>query len=219
MFSACKIVGNAQTCACKEPLTWDDSKKACVLEKQFRYAFAFKEPQYRQDRCHEWHREDLAVDIHEAMKNLYGKELSASRLVECGKERKAELTFKTEPLPPTLNRIHQCENKAEDSCLFAPYLRIIEGSVSGPTAVDLCTEFFKKIPAVLENGLECHKDEGGDATMWRRFKLWQHCRFSERSFLTRRLGCGADRITRSVSRKRSINQQKMPVLIDTEWRC
>nr|ADR01311.1 ATAQ protein [Amblyomma variegatum] len=167
MLSACKIVDSVQTCTCEQPLTWDDAKKVCVLEQQFRYAFAFKEYQYsKQDRCSKWYREDLAEVIDEAMKNLYGKELSASRLIECGEERKVvELTFKAEPLPPALNRIHQCENKGEDFCLFAPHLRIINGSVSEPTPVDLCAEFFTKIPAVKDNGLQCHKGEGGEYSL------------------------------------------------------
>lgn len=166
MLSACKIIGSAQTCVCEQPLTWDDAKKVCLLEKQFRYAFTFEQhSQNSQDRCSEWLREDLAVDIDEAMKNLYGKELSANRLTECREQRKVELTFKAEPLPPTLNRIHQCENKDENFCLFAPHLRIIEGSVSGPTPVDLCTEFFTKMPAVSENGLQCHKGEDGQYSL------------------------------------------------------
>uniref|UniRef100_A0A023G898 Putative ataq protein n=1 Tax=Amblyomma triste TaxID=251400 RepID=A0A023G898_AMBTT len=162
MMSTCKIADNAQICTCKEPLTWDSAKKVCVLEKQYRYVFTFKQLQYdAQDRCADWRRGDLAAAIEKAMKNLYGEDLSASRLIECGEERQVELTFKTEPLSPSLNRIHQCENKEDNSCLFAPHLRIIDGSVTGPTPVDLCTEFFTKIPAVSANNLKCRKREDG----------------------------------------------------------
>lgn len=166
MLSACKIVSNVETCECEQPLTWDDANKVCVLEKQFRYNFTFKEYQYnKMDKCSGSRRNDLAATIDNAMKNLYGKDLLATRLLECGKDREVELTFKVQPLPPTLNRVHQCEIKDENNCFFAPHLRIIEGSVSGPTPVDLCTEFFLKIPAVQRNGLGCHNDGGGEYSL------------------------------------------------------
>lgn len=166
LLSKCVIDSNMETCVCEYPLKWDSGKRQCILDKQFVYITTFKQDQVfltanTTQRCA--NTEKL---IQSAMKNLYGKSLMATRLLKCGEEHEVELSFSEEPAPALLNRIHLCENEDKrSSCFFAPALYIVNGSASGPRAVDLCDAYLNNTDAVTSGSHKCVSEGAGRYTL------------------------------------------------------
>lgn len=163
-LSRCEIVDNVETCVCDKPLTWNEAEKKCVLEKQFLYDVQFEMNQYLHTPSQkEW--EIIGLDIEHAMKNLYGKGLRRTELLQHRKTLVVEMNFAEEPDQALLNRIFQCpQYGGVDECFFAPELHIINGTAKAPTGVDICTRYLNSSPLV-KKGLKCRNYGNGEYTL------------------------------------------------------
>ncbi|XP_050035002.1 glycoprotein antigen BM86-like isoform X1 [Dermacentor andersoni] len=163
-LSKCIIDSQMETCVCEYPLKWDHAKQQCILDKQFLYITTFEQYQssitattYTTRTCAK-----IGQLIDQAMRNLYGKNLMATRLLKCGEEHEVELSFSEEPAPALLNRIHLCENWDKTSgCFFPPALYIVNGTSSDPQAVDLCDAYLNDTEAVSSGSHMCVSEGAG----------------------------------------------------------
>nr|ADR01310.1 ATAQ protein [Haemaphysalis elliptica] len=154
----CKIIDNVETCVCSDPLIWDEAEKKCILEKQFIYDVQFEFYEFPKNPTEEW----WALRIDRAMKNLYGKSLRKTRLVEFGKTSTTEMTFAEEPDKALLNRILHCRQYGSSgACLFAPDLYVVNTTAKAPMAVDICTRYIDASSLIDQQILKCHNDGDG----------------------------------------------------------
>ncbi|KAL1466802.1 hypothetical protein MTO96_042504 [Rhipicephalus appendiculatus] len=106
------------------------------------------------------------ANVHEAMKNFYGKPLMKSTVRECGERVTVKLTFSEEPNRYVLRRIHLCEIRvASTGCSFPPTLSIVRGSVSGPDPVDVCIEYFRDVDKNTNASCQCTAEGNGRYTL------------------------------------------------------
>lgn len=164
LLSKCIIDSHMEACVCEYPLKWDNAKQQCILDKQFVYITTFE--QYQRSITNNTYTTHTCAKIGQlidnAMKNLYGKNLMATRLLKCGEEHEVELTFSEEPAPALLNRIHLCENWDKISgCFFPPALYIVNGTSSDPEAVDLCDAYLNNTEAVSSGSHKCVSEGAG----------------------------------------------------------
>lgn len=165
ILSQCKIIDNVETCVCDRPLIWNEAEKKCVLEKQFIYQVQFEMDKYPTVHTQAWW-DNAEIEIEHAMKNLYGKSLRRTELVQSGKTPTVEMNFAEEPENATLNRIFQCHEHIDaDKCYFAPDLYIVKATATAPASIDICTRYLQESSLFHKEGLKCHNDGNGEYSL------------------------------------------------------
>ncbi|XP_075748388.1 uncharacterized protein LOC119171551 isoform X2 [Rhipicephalus microplus] len=168
-LSSCIVLAGTETCRCHPPLEWDFISKHCVPANEYEYTVKFKvHPEASEQEGTLAHCNDTAwlANVHEAMKNLYGKSLTKSAVHVCGEIVTGMLTFSEEPNQYVLQRIHLCDIRARSAgCLFPPLLRVVRESVSGPDPIDVCTEYFRGVQKETNDSYHCTAEGNGRYTL------------------------------------------------------
>ncbi|XP_037516409.1 glycoprotein antigen BM86 [Rhipicephalus sanguineus] len=158
VLGKCEVKGGSSQCSCPEAFNWDDQEKACFLEQAYWYTVSFKTvgTKETQDGVEDCTEENNIVEP--AMKQLYGDTLVTAKLLKCSDQYNVELKFNTLPEQNLLEEIRACDyQKEEGACDFPPNLRVVNGSVSEVTEMNLCDTYLKDVAPKFGKQYECTK--------------------------------------------------------------